>query len=80
MICVKPLQHNPMPPAIEMEYTAAIKAYKGWWYRYIVDRRHGIFALENSSSVHRTLKGAQRAAKRWCAKQDDSVFMERCHA
>jgi hypothetical protein len=67
-----------MPVAIEMKYTADIKTHDGCWFRYTVDRRHGIFALENSISFHRTFKGAQRAAKHWCDKRDDNRLVERC--
>ncbi len=64
---------KPCPwPHIKMDYTAEIKTHDGWWFRYIVDRRHGIGIPEKSMSFHRTLKGAQRAAKHWCAKRDDS--------
>jgi hypothetical protein len=61
-----------------MDYTADIKTHDGWWFRYTVDRRHGIFAMENSVSYHRTLKGAQRAAKHWCNRQDTTRLVERC--
>lgn len=72
-----PLRDNPMPAAIEMKYTADIKTHDGWWSRYTVHRLHGIGIPEKSISSHRTLKGAQRAAKRWCRKRDDTKIVER---
>jgi hypothetical protein len=50
-------------------HMAEIHAYRGWWFRYSVHRTVGIGIPENSVSLHRTLRGAQRAAARWRAKR-----------
>jgi hypothetical protein len=52
-------------PVIPMTYKAEIRTDDGWWFRYIVHRTVGIFIPENSVTIHRTLNGAQRAARRW---------------
>lgn len=53
-----------------MRYTAEITTHDGWWFRYRVDRLHGIGIPENSVSHHRSLKRARRAADRWTRKND----------
>ena len=62
--------HPDLIPLIPMRYTATITTHNGWWNRYRVDRLHGIGIPECSYSGHRTLKSAQRAARRWVAKND----------
>jgi hypothetical protein len=58
-------QNEAPVPRLRWEFTSEIREYRGWWFRYIVDRRWGIAIPERSTSLHRTLRGAQRAAERW---------------
>jgi hypothetical protein len=58
-------------------HTAKIETHNGWWYRYTVHRTCGIGIPENSCSLHRTLKGAQRAARRWKAREYTPTIVER---
>jgi hypothetical protein len=60
----------PAVPRIPMTYKAEIRTCDGWWFRYVVHRTHGIGIPENSASLHRTLKGAQRAARRYVSRND----------
>lgn len=48
-----------------MIHHAAIKTRNGWWFRYTVHRCIGIGIPEKSTSRHRTLRGAERAVRRW---------------
>lgn len=58
---------TPMRPAL---YTAEVLTHDGWWFRFRVNRLHGISIPENSVSYHRTLAGARRAAQRWVRRND----------
>ena len=62
--------HPPAIPSIPMRYKADVSTHDGWWFRYRVERLHGVFIPENSVSFHRTLNGAQRAARRWTRRND----------
>jgi hypothetical protein len=62
--------HPSLIPRIPMRYTAEITTRDGWWFRYRVNRLHGIGIPEKSVSVHRSLKGAQRAARRELRRND----------
>jgi hypothetical protein len=55
---------------------AKIKTHDGWWFHYAVHRTDGIGIPENSCSLHRTLKGARRAARRWCASASGGEVVE----
>lgn len=70
--CAKPVRPS-LIPRIPARYTATISRHEGWWFRYRVDRLHGVFIPECSYSGHRTLKGAQRAAARWTRRNDRSA-------
>lgn len=59
-----------------MRYTATIRTHDGWWFRYRVDRLHGVFIPENTLSLHRTLKGAKRAERRWASRNDRPASCE----
>lgn len=53
----------------KLPHKARIETHNGWWYRYTVHRTCGIGIPENSCSLHRTLKGAERAVRRWKARE-----------
>lgn len=61
---------------IARAHHASIKTHDGWWYRYTVHRTVGIGIPENSCSLHRTPKGAQRAARRWRAREYMPTIIE----
>jgi hypothetical protein len=44
---------------------ASIESYRGSWFRYAVHRTFGSFIPEGSVTLHRTLRGAERAKRRW---------------
>lgn len=61
---------SPKPGMIDTHtHRAKIETYDGWWFRYAVHRTVGIGIPENSCSLHRTLKGARRAAARWKTRE-----------
>ncbi|HEY1690074.1 MAG TPA: hypothetical protein VGF95_14560 [Solirubrobacteraceae bacterium] len=67
------MPHPPPRPKIPTtRHKATIMTCEGWWWRYVVHRTAGIGIVENGVSCHRTLKGARRAAERWCRKDRDS--------
>lgn len=47
------------------------------WFKYAVHRTVGVFNPENSCSLHRSLKGARRAANRWVRSSSDQFVVER---
>jgi len=57
------------PTKWPITHEAKIETHNGWWFRYTVHRTVGMAIPENSCSLHRTLKGAQRAARRWKARE-----------
>lgn len=52
-----------------LPHNAKIETHNGWWFRYTVHRTAGIGIPGNSYSLHRTLKGAERAVRRWKARE-----------
>jgi hypothetical protein len=57
-------------------HKAKIETHNGWWFRYAVHRTVGIGIPENSCSLHRTLKGAERAVRRWKAREYTPTIVE----
>lgn len=63
----KPI-HPDLVKHLPMNHTADIRTDHGWWFRYTVTRLHGIGIPECSVTSHRSLKSAQRAKRRWEAR------------
>ena len=57
-------------PLIPWRYTATVTITGDRWVRYRLDRRHGPCIPECSPSFYLTLKGAERAARKWVARND----------
>lgn len=64
---------------IPMRHTAEIRTHHGWWFHYAVHRLHGIFIPESSVTVHRSLSRAQRAVRRWEAKDAHASHVVQAH-
>lgn len=60
----------------KLPHHAKVETHNGWWFRYTVHRTCGIGIPESSVSMHRTLKGAERAVRRWKAREYMPTIVE----